>query len=257
MNFEFKNDNFSGPMEKLLALIEEKKMEITELNLAAVTADFLNYLHSIEETHPRMLADFVVVASRLLLIKSKALLPNLELSKEEEKELKDFESQLRFYQEFKPAINHIRQLWEVKNFSTARQFMASRPVIFYPSENISVLNLKNAISAVFETLNQFVIETKTIKSPLVSLEEKIEELVGFFAKAISNKNNSKEKTESINFKELNKEKNKSEIIVMFLAVLHLIQRQIVKVEQNKEFSDIILIKFNLWINRRKLTIKIF
>ena len=85
MNYELKTEQFSGPIEKLWELIEEKKLEITELNLAEVTADFLNYLKTIEKVEPKLLADFVVIASRLLLIKSKALLPNLELTVEEEK----------------------------------------------------------------------------------------------------------------------------------------------------------------------------
>ena len=72
--YEVKLDKFSGPLEKLLELIEEKQLEITLVNLAQVTGDFLEYLKNLDEDskHPSILADFVVIASRLLLIKSKA-----------------------------------------------------------------------------------------------------------------------------------------------------------------------------------------
>ena len=98
--YELKLKQFSGPIEKLLELIEEKKLNITELNLAEVTADFLNYLKTVEKLDPKALADFLVVAAKLLLIKSKALLPDLKLTQEEETEIKDFTRRLIICKEF-------------------------------------------------------------------------------------------------------------------------------------------------------------
>ena len=90
MRYEVKQDKFSGPLEKLLELIEAKELEITLINLAQVTGDFLEYLKALDEKskHPSVLADFIVVASRLLLIKSKAILPSLALTEEEETDIK-------------------------------------------------------------------------------------------------------------------------------------------------------------------------
>ena len=93
--YQLNIQQFFGPIEKLLELIEEKKMEITDLNLAEVTADFLNYLKTLVNVDSRVLADFVVVASRLLLIKSKALLPSLELTEEEEQDISDLKTESR------------------------------------------------------------------------------------------------------------------------------------------------------------------
>jgi len=90
MNYEVKLEQFTGPLNKLLELIEARKLEITALNLAEVTEDFINYIRSLEKgADPEILADFIVVASRLILIKSKTLLPSLELTEEEEGEIKD------------------------------------------------------------------------------------------------------------------------------------------------------------------------
>jgi segregation and condensation protein A len=230
--YELSLENFSGPIEKLLELIEEKKLKITELNLAEVTADFLNYLKQIEKVEPRLLADFVVVASRLLLIKSKALLPTLQITEEEEKDIKDLEARLRFYQQFKPAINLIKKMSEQSGISISRPLFFGRPAAFYPPKNLEIKDLHNAVKSIFETLEQFQKETKIVKLSLISLEEKIEEIT-------------KRIGENLKFHELTKEKPREEIIVLFLALLHLLAKQLIKVEQKEKFSDIIIEKFEI------------
>lgn len=232
MAYELKLTKFSGPVEALLDLIEKKKLEITELSLAEVTADFLKYLEQIEEVEPRLLADFVVVASRLLLIKSRALLPNMELTTEEEKDIKELEAQLYFYRNFKPAINHIKNLWEANGFSVARPLMAGRVAVFYPAENIKLKNLVQSLHTIFDALQKTSLETKTIRTALFSIEEKIQEIINSINKSDS----------GLKFKEMHKNKTRSEIIVMFLALLQLVNSQLIKAQQRKHFSDIIIDK---------------
>ena len=143
--YELKLEQFSGPIEKLLELIEEKKMEITDLNLAEVTADFLNYLKKIEMVEPRMLADFVAIAAALLLIKSKALLPDLKLSNEDEQNIKDLEGRLRRYAEFKPAIAILKKLFEQRRFSVSRPLFYNFQPVFYPAPNANIESLEKVI----------------------------------------------------------------------------------------------------------------
>ena len=84
MTYQVHIDRFQGPLEKLLELIEARKLEITTVNLAAVTGEFLNYLSTLgERGNPATIADFVVVAAKLVLAKSKVLLPDLPLTAEE------------------------------------------------------------------------------------------------------------------------------------------------------------------------------
>ena len=104
-------EKFSGPLDILLSLIEEKKMAINEISLSQVTDQFLDYLKNLENNteretfesmeYQRILADFLVIASRLILIKSRSLLPNLVLSEEEESDIKELEERLRIYQQIK------------------------------------------------------------------------------------------------------------------------------------------------------------
>ncbi len=230
--YELKLEQFSGPIEKLLEMIEEKKMEITDLNLAEVTADFLNYLKEIEMVEPRMLADFVAIAAALLLIKSKAILPDLKLSEEEERDIKDLEGRIRRYAEFKPAIILLKKLFEQKHFSVSRPLLYNSEPVFYPAPNMSVESLKSAIGAIFSELNKLNLETQTIESSLIKLEEKIEEIAKKIEQGIGN------------FSEIIKAKSRSEIIVLFLALLHLLREQMIKVEQKSGFGNIMINKNN-------------
>lgn len=237
--YQLNLEQFSGPIEKLLELIEEKKLEITELNLAEVTADFLNYLKQIEKIEPRFLADFVVIASQLLLIKSKALLPGLSLTNEEEKSIKDLKNRLRFYQEFKPAINYLKKLLEQNNISISRPLFFGRPAIFYPAENIKIEELYKAIHKIFETFKKLS-ESQIIKSSLISLEEKIQEIIDCLNEGGRGRKTNQRKL--VGFAELTDGKPRSEIIVLFLALLHLLAGQLVKVEQKKRFESIMIMK---------------
>ncbi len=231
--YEVQTEQFKGPLEKLLELIEEKKMEISQLNLAFVTDDFLKYLETLKafgrpktEEETRLLADFIVVASRLLLIKSKSLLPSLELTTEEERDIKDLEKRLLFYRQFKPAMNILKKLYSEKNFSASRPLFAGRPAIFHPSKNLDARILNAIMKNLFESLKQLTLEFQTIESSLIKLEEKIEEIIKKIQEGINN------------FGHLIKEKSRQEVIVMFLALLHLLREQTIEVEQKEGFGEI-------------------
>ena len=230
--YELKLQQFSGPIEKLFELIEEKKMEITDLNLAEITADFLRYLQSLNHSNPRLIADFVVVAARLLLIKSKALLPTMELTSEEEENINDLKVRLERYREFKSAIVDFKKLWENRNFSVSRPLFAGLPSFFYPSKNLDVKTLKETLGKIFAVFTADEFESQTIEPLLIKLEEKIDEIIH----KISDSNNNN----ILGFNQLSKEKSKTEIIVLFLAVLHLLRDQLIKVEQKEKFDDIII-----------------
>jgi len=227
MVYELKLEQFSGPIEKLLALIEEKKLEITELNLAQVTADFLAYLPTVEQAAPSLLADFLVVASRLLLIKSKALLPDLVLAEEEEEEIKDLERHLKIYQEFKAARNHLKNLWREQPMIFSREFLAGSAYNFYPPKNLKPEDLKNALEGILKELQKFIYETKEFKIEVINLAEKMREFLTRFQTA-----------EKISFYKITSAQSKKEIITYFLVILHLMKDHLIKVQQDEHFSEI-------------------
>ena len=231
--YEVKLDKFSGPLDKLLELIEEKQLDITLVNLAQVTGDFLNYLKNLAETerHPSVLADFVVVASRLLLIKSKAILPSLELTQEEEEDIKDLEARLKIYKEYKEASVLVQRQWNRRQSSYGRELFANLLIVFYPSKNLTVSALENHLLELIQELKALVPEQQTVKKAIITIEMKVKELLERL----------KEQAQH-SFQTLAQEKPRLEIILLFLAILHLIRDRIVVAEQKDRFSDIMVRK---------------
>ena len=239
MTYELALEKFQGPLDKLLELIEERKLEITEISLAEVTDDFLKYLGKLKAATAerptrediQMLADFVVTASRLIFIKSKSLLPEFTLSLEEEAEIKDLEARLLIYREFKPALKLIHGLWLTGERAWSRPYFsvfADGLKVFYPGETLDERALAGSLGKLFQTLEKFTLETAVVKEKIISLEAKIQEDVA------RNKN-----LESAHFSELTAEKPRGEIIITFLALLHLAREQLVYLEQ-AGVSDIIV-----------------
>lgn len=238
MVYELRLEKFSGPLEKLLELIEERKLDITEISLAEVTDDFLNYLKTLadQETGLRLMADFIAVASRLILIKSKFLLPDLTLTGEEEESIKDLERRLQIYREFKPAMKILARFWRSRAREFGRPYFLSAgnlagAAVFYPGGGLEIKTLVEAINELFETFKGMELETQTIKEKIITIEEKIEEIV----KRLQAEGES-------SFKNLSGRKSRSEVIAIFLAILHLAREQLVFLEQKDRFGDIVIQK---------------
>src|ERR1700679_2439475 len=160
MEYQLKLDNFSGPLEKLLELIEAQKMDVGEVSMAKVTDDFLKYLETLKSSNLltaaaeeagldvfrldlRVLADFISVASRLIFLKSKYLLPGLVLTDAEEADIKDLEDRLKLYQELRPALRYLNELWAERHTSYSRPYflgqgkgLAPGQSVFYPGRNL-------------------------------------------------------------------------------------------------------------------------
>jgi len=225
-NYELKIGGFNGPLDKLLELIESKELEITRLNLAEVTADFLEYVRSLTEMDSRILADFIAVAAQLILIKSHAILPRLQLSAEEEEGIEDLENRLRIYREFRSAENHIKNNWR-RNSSYFRDYLLQHPSGFYLTDEILPGDLHGHMEEIYKELHSFIPSTQERSIKLVSLEEKIEEMVNRVDKAMRT-----------SFNDMAEGKERSEIVALFLALLHLIKSSVVNIKQDGLFSDI-------------------
>jgi len=240
MPYELSLEKFSGPLEKLLELIEAKQLAINEISLADVTDDFLKYLEGLTEADMRLVADFIAVASRLVLIKSKSLLPDLALSGEEEADIKDLERRLEIYQELKPALKILDKLWKISGREFSRPYFLAQSAslgegarIFYPGEGLEIQALFGSLHKVFESFVSFELETKSIKGKIITIEEKIAEIVERLTR----------EGEST-FKNFASAKSRSEVIMIFLAILHLARERLIALEQSERFSDIIIRKSN-------------
>ncbi len=204
-----------------------------------MTEDFLAYLKRLSDAQAdlRLIADFISVASKLILIKSKVLLPEIDLTPEEEGGIKDLEVRLRLYQELKPLFGAIQKLWRGGARAWSRPFFLDRnfsplvagPAACYPGNNLESASLRGALEKMFDAAQSLMLETETIKGTIVTLEEKIEEVI----RKLQGEGGS-------SFKHLSLAKPRGEVIIIFLAILHLAREERVHLEQVEHFSDIII-----------------
>ncbi|MEK7068247.1 MAG: segregation/condensation protein A [Patescibacteria group bacterium] len=110
MPLTIKTSVYEGPLELLLELIERRKLLINDISLSQVADDFISYVN----THPELpvgeVAEFISLASTLLLIKSRSLLPTLNLTDEESRDIKQLEYRLAVYQILKEAAKGLERL---------------------------------------------------------------------------------------------------------------------------------------------------
>ncbi|MDD5760668.1 MAG: segregation/condensation protein A [Candidatus Pacebacteria bacterium] len=233
--YNVSTQNFSGPLDLLLQLVEKNNLEITEISLGQVTQGYLAYLSHQELIAPEELADFLVIAATLLLIKSKTLLPVLTLKPEEEEEIFDLENRLQLYKKYKEKGKEIQILWQEGNNLFTRPVFKEEMIVFSPPPNFSALNLAESFKKILQGLEESIpLEEKKIRK-IVSLKERIQELAEKLTQG-----------KDYRFEELasqSKEK-KMDLIVTFLAILYLAKENLIKIKQDKNFGS-------LWISSQK------
>ncbi|MDD3887740.1 MAG: segregation/condensation protein A [Patescibacteria group bacterium] len=227
--YKVKLEKFEGPLDLLLDLIEKEKMDITHVSLSKVTDDYLKYLESSEEINPSILADFLHVAAQLILIKSRNLLPEINLGTDEEVSAAELQERLMEYKKYKDLSLKIQELYG-KTISFEQKFSLQKIDAFYPGKT---LDLKNMELVLTELLGRFekleVLEKKTIKKA-VSIKEKIVYIKSLILKQAKFK-----------FHDLIKnKKSKTETIVSFLALLELAKQHFLNIQQDKIFGDIMV-----------------
>ncbi|MDA2935666.1 segregation/condensation protein A [Patescibacteria group bacterium AH-259-L05] len=226
--YTIKLEQFSGPFDILLSLIEKEKLDITEVSLSKVADEFLKYVHTLEEVSAQELADFLEVVAKLILIKSRLLIPEAIFDEEEADELID---QLKIYREFAHASKGVSHLVAAPLYSFAKEKipLAETSNITFDLKVDPLLLEKNFKSIVFDILEQIKLSQKSIKRKVISLREKVNELLILL-----------KKHEKVIFNPLLKGKKRIEQAVMFLAVLELMKQKKVQVQQKELFGEIVI-----------------
>jgi len=225
--YQVKLQKFEGPLDLLLELIEKEKLDITEVSLAAVAGQYLEYLDRSLDIDPTQLADFLVVAARLILIKSKALLPEFQLDEGEEENIADLKERLVEYRRFKEAAIKLKKMFHRECVSWERPITFSEQRIFSPG-SLSGEQLLEAGWIVVRALVQFQsLQEETIKE-VVSIKEKILYIQNFIA----------ERARCYFSSVLKNARDKREAIVSFLALLELTKQRLVSVQQLENFGEI-------------------
>ncbi len=228
MPFEVKLQQFAGPLQLLLGLIEREELPITEVALSDVTEAYLKHLER-ADVPTEELADFLVVATKLLLIKSRVLLPNLE--PEEGEDAGALTGQLRLYQAFVNASRMIEERFALGPRMFARPKAAIVPIReFLPPEDLTAQMLREAFQQVLRKLEPFFALRQASLERVISVQERMEEIrSSIFEKS------------RLTFQEMvSGSKRKVDVVVSFLALLELVKQRAVHVVQSKSFHDIVI-----------------
>ncbi len=216
---------FEGPLEALLNLIEERKMSVSDISLAEVCDAYLAYVEKLPGLPLGETAQFILVASTLLLIKSRTLLPTLELSDEERESIEELERRLARYALVRKTAKALRKEW-----GTAPLILPSRSPMRPPVFNAGEVSLSRIVDAVQKLVNLLPKPEavgKAVVAPILKLEDVIASLKKRLASAFKAR-----------FSELTRSREKNEVIVYFLAMLELVRSGSASVSQEKLFEDI-------------------
>lgn len=220
---------YEGPLDLLLDLIERAELDIAAVSLAAVTDQYLAYLHQLEEMHAEEISAFLVIAAKLVQIKSEALLPRPPVHEASEEDVASaLVEQLRLYKRFKEIGNFLHER-EEQNLRTYLR-LAPPPKIEgrLDMSDITLADLITAAEEVFAREVEKQALGTVISAPKVTIREKIE--------LISRRLGTEAHTRFTAL--LGENPSRIEIVVTFLALLELVKRYHVSAKQESLFSDI-------------------
>ena len=227
MSFELKTEQFSGPLQVLLDLITDQKLPITEVSLSEVAEAYLKYMEK-EEVAPEELADFLLIATKLLYLKSKTILPDIE--HEEEEDPSNLVDQLKMYEKFVRASEVMNTLYDSPQrlFGRAKQPI-KKETGFFPPTTIQPESLKESFQHLLRRLEPWARLRRASVEKVISVQERIAHL----RQAILSRSKAR-------FQDIVKGANKVDVVVSFLALLELLRERTVHVTQKDQLSDIII-----------------
>jgi segregation and condensation protein A len=235
-------DSFEGPLDLLLHLIDREEVDIYEVSVAKIADQYVSYIRQMQQLELEIASEFLVMASSLLAMKSRMLLPKPE---EADFQLLDIDEE-----SFDPEQELIRRLIEYKKYksiaSVLREKETERSQVFTrPAENLSVFIDQEEVNPVanislFDLMNAFqevlrekeMKPYKTIERDEISIEARMKQLIDRIRQA----------TRLLFTQLFEADITKNQIIVTFLAILELMKKKQVFCEQDALFGDIWITK---------------
>ena len=224
-------DDFRGPMDLLLSLIKEHKMDIMNIKLEIIIDEYLEYINKMQEKNLDIASSYLVMASELLEIKSKMLLPKQENEEEEEDPKERLLNRLIIYQEYKNQVEKFKELESNRsNFYTKLPSSLEE----YKDSNTKIdfdANIDDLVEAFKKFLERVELE-KPVNTKVTRKELSVDDEI----KHIKNK---LVKNKKINFFELFDVKTKEYIVVTFLAILEMAKKHELRIIQEDNFDNIV------------------
>lgn len=234
-SYTIKTTGFEGPFGLLLDLVEKRKLFINDVSLASVTEDYLNYMNKLGGLNPAEISSFILVASTLILIKSKSLLSNLNLTSEEEGDIRNLEERLRLYELFTRLSRNVKNMFGKKMIFAPLE-RRNEVLIFLPDQQITKKNMMTFAQNVLGAMPKKVFLPEVEVRKVISIEEMLDKLADRIKDTLK-----------ISFREFAGQGNggreeKVVMIVGFLAMLELVRQGIIQAVQESNGGDIVLEK---------------
>ncbi|MBC1776660.1 segregation/condensation protein A [Listeria seeligeri] len=238
VEMNFKVDAFEGPLDLLLHLIGQLEVDIYDIPMAEITDQYMEFVHTMQEMELDVASEYLVMAATLLAIKSKMLLPKQELEIDyntlvEEEDPRDaLVEKLMEYKRFKEAAK------ELKEKEAERSFYFSKPPMdlaeYDDGSNVAELDvsLNDMLSAFNKMLRRKKLN-KPLHTRITSQEISIDDRMDSVMEKLQ-----KQQNHRLRFDELFEEQTKEQLVVTFLALLELMKRKLVEIEQVASFADL-------------------
>ena len=223
--FEIQSEQFTGPLELLLELVEKENLSISEVSLAHVTESYLDHIEK-NEPPPDELADFLLVATKLLLIKSRTMLPVLP---DEAEDASTLALQLKMYKEFVELSKHLEtqfnSVYELYPREKAEVVQMTELTI---PEGLSIETMRDSFAQLLKRLEPFFKLQQVALERVVSVKERLQEIKDAILERAR-----------FTFRDiLGSGRSRVDTVISFLALLELVKQRVVRVVQGNAFEDI-------------------
>ncbi len=228
--YHVRASTFEGPLELLLSLIEKRKVFVSDVSLTDVADDYITHVRGLASFPIADAAGFLLVASTLALIKSRSLLPGLQLSEDEKADIEDLEERLRLYKRIVTLAGSLRERFG-KHILFGKTAEGKRDVVFAPDSVVDITSLRESMRDMIARFPQAIVPLpETTVKKVVSLEHTINHLAERIARNLS-----------MTFREFTgSREERVEIVVSFLALLELVKQGFIEVAQDERFGDILM-----------------
>ena len=232
MEYSVNLPEFEGPLDLLLHLIKKDDISIFDVSIDNITKQYLEYINKMEELNLNIASEYLVMASDLLELKSRTLLPKKEEEEEDEEDPRDILiKRLLNYQNYKESVEKLRE------YETIRKEVYTRePTLEEYKNEPNNTNLNISLDDLVSALSRF-LENKEAAKPLTTKITNKEYSVGKRSIEIRDIIRKKKK---VNFFELFEEVSKEYIVVTFLAILNMSKRKELSIKQKNNFENIII-----------------
>ncbi len=234
VNINFKINEFEGPLDLLLHLIKENKMDIMNIEIEKITEQYISYLNEQEKMNLEIASEYLVMASELIELKSKLLLPNPKVEETEEEQVdprEELVNRLLEYQAYKEITKVLKEKEELRKEIYTKSPENIKNYIEEDTKLSSDITLDDLVEA-FKKYLERKKESKPLKTKVTTNE------ISVSSRRLEIKSILKKKPK-VSFFELFPVLNKEYIVATFLAILEMAKNRELKITQDKNFDDII------------------